>query len=200
MRPLASAKTASGTLDDGRLELTIEHAPLGGVTPAMLDWWFRTAWQDMHWRGRTVPRYQVWHPVDHIRLTVPKRAPGGGVGAGAKFHIIEAFAGNLDFLVDEVVDVARLDEGGITLELRVLGTTVMQLAHTFEPARGSTLYRTRMLLGAERGPLRPVAAWIRNRRFPPAKAGAWLQHNVEEVGNFPHFLPDLYERSGGKLE
>jgi hypothetical protein len=29
------------TLDDGRLELSIRHDILKGVTPAMVDWWFR---------------------------------------------------------------------------------------------------------------------------------------------------------------
>jgi hypothetical protein len=57
-----------------------------------------------------------------------------------------------------------------------------------------------MLLGAVDGLLKPLSHVIRKRRFPPAKAGAWLQHNVEEVGNFPYFLPELYARCGGKLE
>jgi hypothetical protein len=24
----------------------------------------------------------------------------------------------------------------------------------------------------------------------------WRQHNVEEIGNVPHFLPDLYNQGG----
>ena len=200
MRPVSSAKTTSQTLEDGRLELRIEHAALEGVTPKMLHWWFQTASQDMQWRGRTIPRYQLWHPIDHIQLTVVQRSRDGSVGAGSKFHIVEAFGGNLDYLLDQVVDIARLDEGGITLEVRALGKTVMQLAHTFEEKNGATLYHTRMLLGAVDGLLKPLSHVIRKRRFPPAKAGAWLQHNVEEVGNFPYFLPELYARCGGKLE
>src|SRR5687768_3488013 len=88
MRPVSSAQTSSRLLDDGRLELKIEHAPLTGVTPRMLDWWFRTASQDMQWRGQTIPRYRVWHPRDHISLTVVARNRQGEVGAGAKFHIV----------------------------------------------------------------------------------------------------------------
>jgi len=200
MRAPATAKTTSQLLEDGRLELRIEHAPLEGVTPQMLVWWFRTASQDMQWRGQTVSRYRVWHPRDHISLTVVARNRQGEVGAGAKFHIVEAFDANLEYLVDQVVDVARLDESGLTLEVRALGRTAMRLSHDFEARGGDTLYHTRMLLGFDGGVLAPLGRFFRKRRFPPAKAGAWLIHNVEEVGNLPHFLPDLYERCGGRLE
>lgn len=198
MRPLESARTRRETLDDGRLELTIDHARLDGVTPRMLHWWFRTAWQDMEWKGRTYPRYLIWHPIDHIRLTIAKRNAAGEVGPGAKFHIVEAFAGNLDYLVDQVVDVPRLDEGGITLEVRILGKTLMQLSHTFTGEPGGTRYHTRMRLGADSGILKPISAVVRQRKFSDEKAHAWLKHNVEEVGNLPHFLPALYERSAAR--
>ena len=75
---------------------------------------------------------------------------------------------------------------------------VMQLAHTFEEKGTATLYHTRMLLGADSGPLKPVSHFIRNRRFPSAKAGAWLKHNVEEVGAFEEFLPSLYYQETGR--
>jgi hypothetical protein len=198
MRALATARTESSVCADGRLELRIDHAPLEGVTPKMLRWWFQTASEDMMWRGRTIPRYHLWHPVDHIQLSVVRRARDGTVGPGAKFHIVEAFGGNLAYLVDQVVDVARLDEGGITLEVRVANKVVMQLAHTFEAGADATLYRTRMVIGAESGLLKPLSRLIRWRKFPTAKAGAWLKHNVEEVGNLPYFLPELYDRCGGE--
>ena len=35
---------------------------------------------------------------------------------------------------------------------------------------------------------------VRPRLFPDDKARAWLRHNVEEVGNFEFFLPELYAR------
>jgi DAPG hydrolase PhiG domain len=195
-----SAQTSSCTLDDDRLELRIDHAPLSGVTPRMLHWWFQTASQDMHWRGRTIPRYHLWHPIDHIQLRVVRRASDGTVGAGAKFHIVEAFGGNLAYLVDQVVDVTRLDDGGITLAVKALGRTIMELAHTFEARGDATVYRTRMLIGAGGGLAKPIGRWVRRRRFPSAKAGAWLKHNVEEVGNLPHFLPELYARCEGRLD
>jgi hypothetical protein len=30
------------------------------------------------------------------------------------------------------------------------------------------------------------------------KLAAWYRHNVEEVGNLPHFLPELYAEHAGR--
>ena len=56
-----------------------------------------------------------------------------------------------------------------------------------------------MRIGARKGlVMKPLSRWIRRREFSAAKADAWLLHNVEEVGNLPHFLPELYaSRQGG---
>jgi len=197
MRALDTARTSVGKLEDGRVELVIEHARLEGVTPAMLHWWFQTASEDMEWKGSIIPRYHVWHPVDHIQLEVVRRAADGTVGPGSRFHIVEAFGGDLANLVDRVVDVPRLDAGGITLEVRLLGRAIMRLAHTFTATEGGTGYHSRMLLGAESGlVMKPLSHAIRDRVLSDDKARAWLLHNVEEVGNLPHFLPSLYEARG----
>jgi phenylpropionate dioxygenase-like ring-hydroxylating dioxygenase large terminal subunit len=41
LRSLESAQTSLRRLPDRRLLATIRHAPLRGVTPEMLAWWFR---------------------------------------------------------------------------------------------------------------------------------------------------------------
>jgi len=84
-------------LDDGRKELLIRHEELENVTPEMLLWWFHHLEETMKWHGAIVPRYHVWHPIDHIQFSVERRAADGSVGPGAKWHIVEAFGGNLDF-------------------------------------------------------------------------------------------------------
>ena len=91
MKPLDSAETGVKTLDDGRLEFTIRHDILQGVTPAMLGWWFRHIEGAMEHLGQTYPRYLIWHPIDHIHLKVVRRAPDGTAGPGARFHLVEAF-------------------------------------------------------------------------------------------------------------
>lgn len=197
MRRVDSAETSMATLGDGRVELVIDHALLNDVTPTMLHWWFTTLSEDMEWKGRIIPRYHVWHPVDHISFQVVRRSPDGSVGPGSRFHITEAFGGNLNYLIDQVVDIPRLDESGITLEQRRFGTVVMRLSHTFTAMPGGTLYHTRMLLGAERGLLmKPLSHMIRDRIFSAERRQAWIKHNIEEVGNLCHFLPSLYVSQG----
>jgi hypothetical protein len=192
MRSVSSAEASVRTLEDGRKELLIRHEELEAVTPEMLLWWFHHLDETMEWHGAIVPRYHVWHPIDHIQFTVERRAADGSVGPGAKWHIVEAFGGNLDFLLDESPDVVRLDTGGITLEGRALGQTLLRLEHTFTPTLHGTRYETRMRLGLSSSLLRPISRALIRRRFSDAKAEAWLKHNVEEVGNLPHFLPQLY--------
>lgn len=34
--------------------------------------------------------------------------------------------------------------------------------------------------------------WVRPRFLSDESARAWLKHNVEEVGNFEHFLPETF--------
>jgi hypothetical protein len=192
MRPVSSAETSVRTLDDGRKELMIRHKELEAVTPEMLLWWFHHLEETMEWHGAVVPRYHVWHPIDHIHFSVERRAPDGSVGPGAKWHIVEAFGGNLDFLLDERPDVIRLDTGGITLEGRALGQTLLRLEHTFTSTPLGTRYETLMRVGLSSAFLRPISRALLQRRFSDAKAEAWLKHNIEEVGNLSHFLPKLY--------
>jgi hypothetical protein len=49
-----------------------------------------------------------------------------------------------------------------------------------------------MRVGLSSAFLRPISGALLRRRFSDAKAEAWLKHNVEEVGNLPHFLPKLH--------
>jgi hypothetical protein len=179
-------------LDDGRKELIIRHQELETVTPEMLLWWFHHLEETMEWHGAVVPRYHIWHPIDHIHFSVERRAPDGSVGPGAKWHIVEAFGGNLDFLLDERPNVVRLDTGGITLVGRALGQTLLRLEHSFTPTPLGTRYKTLMRVGLSSAFLRPISRVLLQRRFSDAKAEAWLKHNIEEVGNLSHFLPKLY--------
>jgi hypothetical protein len=172
--------------------LTIEHEIVRGITPEMLDWWFRHIGGDMQVAGRTYPRYRVWHPLDHIDWQLVAGDPDH-VGVGAQFRIVEAFDRNPAWLVDSVETVAKIDETGIRLERHMLGSEVFSLEHWFEPADGGTRYRSRMDLGADTA----FGRLLFNRLIRPMVFGdlmgpAWLKHNVEEVGNFEHFLPGLY--------
>jgi hypothetical protein len=199
MKPLSSARTDLRTLPDGRLELTIEHDLLKGVTPPMLLWWFSHIEEDMEHEGRVLPRYLVWHPLDHVDYEVLDRRADRQVRAGVRFHIVEAFGRDPRYFVDTVDVVEKLDETGIVLAQRLFGRApVFRLEHRFEPVAGGTLYRSQMLVGSA-APFSRVFLnrLIRPLWFPDHMGRAWLRHNVEEVGNFEHFLPDLYARAAG---
>ncbi len=198
MKPLSSARTAFRRLPRGSFELTIEHDLIRNVTPRMLAWWFGHIDGTMHYQGREYPRYLVWHPTDHVHWALAQAAPGGGAGVGSHFRIVEAFGGNPRHWIDSTEQVTKLDATGIRLVRRALGTEVFSLEHWFEADAQGTRYRSRMQVGAES----PLGQFLLNpllqRRLFTADMGyAWLRHNVEEVGNFEFFLPELYAAEAG---
>lgn len=194
MKPLESATTRFAKDDDGVLHLTIEHDIVRGVTPGMLLWWFQHIGGDMAYKGKTYPRYLVWHPKDHIHWSLAKGRADGSVGTGSYFRIVEAFGRDMRSLVDSTERVEKLDETGIRLVKRIGTTEVFSLQHDFIPHGPDTLYRSHMRVGTSRRPFNRVFnPWIRPLLFTEAMAHAWLKHNVEEVRNFEFFLPELYE-------
>lgn len=195
MKPLSSAKTGFGKLRDGRLVLTIEHDVLRGVAPEMLLWWFSHIGGTMYHEGGTYPRYLVWHPLDHIHWELVREAPTGGAGVGARFRIVEAFGRDPEHLVDSVELVEKLDETGIIPCRRLFGEIIFRLEHRFTPVEEGTRYDSRMTVGAASLPGRLLFnRFVRPRLFSDDMGWAWLKHNVEEVGNFEHFLPALFAR------
>jgi hypothetical protein len=195
MKPLSSAETEFRFLDDGRLYLHIRHDLLHGVTPRMLVWWFQHLEGDIEIGGHNYPRYHVWHPIDHISVSYARRCPDGSIGPGAQIHIREAFAGNPDYLVDIVSTIEKLDETGFAHGPYHLGIRLARLEYAFTPVAGGTLYENSMTIGPDSPLLRPLFnKLVRPRVYPDDKARAWLKHNVEEVGNFEFFLPELYAR------
>ena len=193
LRPLESAETALSYDRWGRMVLTIRHAPLRGITPAMLDWWFRHIGGEMEIEGQVVNRYLAWHPVDHIRWELARPAPGGGAGQGAVFRIVEAFGGDPRMTVDVKDRVVRLDEGGITLVQERLGVELGRLDHDFGTTPEGASYLSTLTIGAAvPGLSRLLNPLLRRFVFTEAMGRAWLRHNVEEVGALEHILPRLY--------
>lgn len=193
MKPLSSAHTTFVVRQNGLLELTIAHDLVRGVTPAMLCWWFLHIDEVMTYQGHSYPRYLVWHPADHILYQDVTRGSDGSAGVGSSRRIVEAFGRNAAYVVDSVEEVCKLDETGIVLRKRIGGIEVFSLEHHFGARPLGTRYSSRMIVGTST----PIASTIFNslvrpRLFSNEMGHAWLQHNIEEVGNFEHFLPDLY--------
>jgi hypothetical protein len=196
-KPLSSAKTEVSVLPHGRIKLWIEHDVVRGVTPRMLVWWFQNIEGEMEIAGRRVPRYRVWHPIDHVEFRVAKRLADGSVGRGAVFHIREAFAANPAWAIDIHTHIEKLDESGFVHVPKKLGIEIARMEYVFEAVPGGTRYTNWLLAGSELPVLGPLAnSVIRPLAFPDPKALAWLTHNVEEVGNFESFLPALFASAG----
>jgi hypothetical protein len=191
MKELSTAETSIQELPDRRIELRIKHELIRGVTPAMLVWWFRSfPTGRLDYGGELVSLYRVWHPRDHIRLDMLRRARDGspGVSKGAKVAISERIGAKPSRVVARV---AQMDEAGLHLVIRRGLLKLAELRHTFEETPEGTLYRSRLVIGSTLpGIGKLINAAARKRASETGKA--WLRHNVEEVGNFQFFLPQLY--------
>lgn len=200
MKPVASAESGVEQLDDGRLRAWIRHDLLAGVSPAMLDWWFRHLEGDMLLEGVRVPRYRVWHPRDHVAFRYV-RPPRPGKSAGAVFHIREVFGRDPRWSVDVRTDVLRLDTRGFTHRPRLFGLQLVRMDYRFARVAGGTRYENSLEFGfprsiGSRSLTRRINTLLQGREFPAERAHAWIRHNVEEVGNFEHFLPALHAAEG----
>lgn len=193
MKGLTSAPVArADILEDGRLHLSLVHDVVHGVTPEMIVWWYENVEGDAELEGSPVPKYRLWHPRDHVSFRYVRRAPDGGAGAGAIFHIVEAFGRNPAYLLDVDLHVARLDEGGFVHRPRPHGLPLARADYAFERVAGGTRYVNSLTFGLAGRALRPLNALLVRAIFPVARGRAWLLHNIEEVGNWEHFLPQLF--------
>ena len=190
LRQVETAQTSISRLADQRLLLTIRHAPLRGVTPEMLSWWFRNIEGTITVEGREYLRYLIWHPLDHISYSTT-RLPDGSVGPGVKFTIVEAFGRDPALRIRTRDHVDLLDETGVRLSTRFAGVEVFSLHHRFTREGDGTQYDSTMVVGIA-GRLGQIVNPVLQRRFFGERhARAWLNHNVEEVGLLEHLLPRL---------
>src|SRR5688572_1796479 len=101
-RDPSSARVERGFLPDGRYRIRIEHAPLPGITPAMLHWWIGMLDREIEWNGTRVLAYRLWHPRDHIHHEIRGRRADGALVAPVEFRIVEAFQRDPRYLVDRI--------------------------------------------------------------------------------------------------
>ncbi len=194
MKGLDSAQVTEDNLPFGRLRLSIRHDVLKGVTPAMLVWWFNNMDGEVEIAGQPVNRYRAWHPRDHFALTyVSNAVDGRKFGTGARIRIQEFFGARPENKIDTVETVDFLDETGFAHRRTLFGATLGFVTYKFTAVPGGTLYENSLSLGATAPLMRTLANRVLlPRLFPPAVARAWPLHNIEEVGNWEHFLPALY--------
>jgi hypothetical protein len=180
----------------------IRHEIVKGVSPRMLAWWFSNLEGDMTIAGRRYNRYRVWHPLDHVHASYAWRRPDGTVGPGAAIRLREVLGRDLRHVVNVTSPIEKLDEEGFihNPRLHVLPgappvSGFARMEYSFTPTPAGTLYENSLTLG-KGGALGQLAT----RLFLPAGHGeVWIKHNVEEVGAFEEFLPQLYRQQTGRL-
>lgn len=196
MKSVGSAVTEITKLSDGRTEFTIKHELIFDVTPKMIVWFLNNMTDIIEISGEMRQRYLIWHPRDHISMTYLRPGnDGSNFQTGAVIRIKEMFNGERRNKLNIKAKVEFLDESGFAHHETILGLQVARIDYTFNEVSEGTIYENKMTIGrAGKGPL----SWLINRIiqplvFPKRKGIAWLKHNVEEVGNFQFFLPEMYK-------
>jgi hypothetical protein len=198
LKPLGSAECGAERLSDGRLSYWIRHEILKGVTPRMLVWWFSHLEGEVLIAGQRVNRYRAWHPYDHVHASYARRLPDGSVGPGAQIRLREYLGANQAYEVDTITTIEKLDQEGFIHNPAVHGITgLVRMEYGFTRVEGGTLYQNRLLVGGAGGWRRWVTPLVQRLGFDHAHGLAWLRHNIEEVGLFEHFLPQLYRQETG---
>ncbi len=192
-KPVSSAKSGSEKLSDGRISYWIEHEVLKGVTPQMLEWWFKNLEGDIEHQGKRLSRYRVWHPNDHVHVSYEWRRTDGTVGPGAAIRIVEYFGRNRRYRVNVVSPIEKLDTTGFIHNPRAFGwLPLVRMEYEFHAVAGGTQYNNRLIIGWRGWSFRLLSSLLQWLAFDKKHGEAWIKHNVEEVGQFEAFLPKLY--------
>jgi DAPG hydrolase PhiG domain len=191
LRPNLTAKTGTDRLAGGRRRYWVDEV-LQGVTPEMLAWWFAHLDGDMDLEGRRVPRYRVWHPLDHVYATYVRRAADGSAGPGAQVANLEYLGRNPRYRVEVVATIERLDSEMFVHTVDAGGMYLARMEHVFERVAGGTRFGHFLIVPGR--PMPRLGKIVVPLFWPEEKGQAWLKHATEEMGNLPNFLPGLYER------
>ena len=101
---------------------------------------------------------------------------------------------NPKYKIDIKAHVEFLDETGFAHFETMYGVRVARVDYTFTETGEGTLYENALTVGLAGDGF--FSRWFNRtvvpRVFPDEKGRAWLVHNIEEVGDFEFFLPDMF--------
>lgn len=190
---LSTANVQHEVLDDGRLHLRIEHVPLPGITPEMLRWWYEVLpVSEVVVAGKTYPFYHLFHLTEHGRVWLEAPASDGraGAGPGAVMARFEWF-GEYDSLAKG--RITELSANGMVGHPEFFGLALGEFRHVFEPGPRGARYRIDHQIGVTWPVVGPaVNRLLRVTTFSEGMLAEWKRHQIEEVANLQHFLPQLY--------
>ena len=193
LKSMHTAEFGVDSLEDGRTRYWIRHQILRGVTPPMLAWWFANLEGSVNINGMRVNRYRAWHPADHVHASYARRLADGSVGPGAVIRLREMLGGNPRFTVNICSEIEKLDDEGFIHNPLFHGVKgLVRMEYRFKAVPEGALYENCLIFGSPSSIGRLLHPVVERLAFPPLKGQFWLRHNIEEVGAFEHFLPQLY--------
>jgi hypothetical protein len=145
--------------------------------------------------GRRLPRYRVWHPLDHVYAVYVRRCADGSIGPGAQIANLEYLGRNPRYMVQMLATVERLDKQEFVHNISVGGLHAARMEPTFDEVAGGT--RFGHFLYVPGTPMRSLANAALSAFLPRTKGEPWLKHAIEEMSNLQNFRPQLYEREQG---
>ena len=194
MKKVSSAKIKIVRLDRGRIQLTIGHETIQGVTPEMIVWWFKNfPEKKIKVNGRVVPWYWLWHPIDHVKVVVIEKEKPGPNGATISPLIeIHEQMGPGRFMINRG-RADKMDASGTRVSFKLGPIDAGFLEHVFTRVPDGTRIDTRMALGLNMPVLSHYINFLmRTMTADEPFLRAMIKHIVEEMGNFQFFLPRLY--------
>jgi len=193
LRATDDAETAHEILADGRIHLTIRHRPLPGVTPEMLEWWYRVLpLGTVEFDGEQRPLYHLFHPSEHGRIWVEAPAADGqpGVGAGGIVARYEWFG---PYDSTGAGRVMELSPRRFVARPLAAGIELGEIRHEWGASPDGATYVVESIIGVDWPLIGPaINALLRRHVYSEAMIREWKRHQVEEVGLLAHFLPQLY--------
>jgi hypothetical protein len=199
LREPGKGATAHEILPDGRIRLSIRHRPLPGVTPQMLEWWYRVLpIGEVDFDGARRPLYHLFHPSEHGRIWIEAPAADGrpGVGAGGIVARYEWFG---PYDSEGAAQVVELSSRRFVVRPRVAGLAFGEMRHEWAESREGATYTVDSIIGVDWPLVGPaVNALLRRHVYGEAMIREWQRHQVEEVGLLPHFLPALFAQRNAR--
>ncbi|MBO9474183.1 hypothetical protein J7413_11595 [Shimia sp. R10_1] len=195
-RQLKDAYTSIVQLQNGCLQLRVEHSTLKGVSAEMLDWWFSVfVSQRVSYRGDVKKAFLFWHPQDHVDIRVSDDKALRPLRVGDEFYVGEMFGGDPKLQSRERVWVSKRDNAGFHVCLKRAGVRIGSICYNFQDVPGGVDVVTEATLGFERGLAKTLLNnFIARLSFNMGMSDPWLLHNVQEFGYLQHFLPELFSK------
>lgn len=163
--------------EGGYVDLVVEHGELNGITLEHLKWWGQSMNDPV--------RYKMWHPEDHIS------------------HYVETLIDKNGKAVNVMYAEEKIGEyASSTLRLRQEAPDSAPVHQIYEPMATNTLLGPEdEEIGGVYHECRPTPNGMLMRstfrlpvKTPKSLLEAICEHSKTEMGNFPKFLPQLYQK------